>query len=87
MANDKIKTHCYARKCGPVVTTGAVQSIWYVCKECGQEVTKHLKEQIDERIAIKEEGKDIIPDGDDDLDLFGLGYTTGANTFDPDGYY
>lgn len=74
--NDKTKTHCYSSKCGPVVTTGAVQSIWYVCRECKCEVTPGLKEQIEERIAIREESKieDTENNKQDPDDPFGFGF-------------
>lgn len=53
--NNDIRTHCYNKKCGPVVEAGFHFERWLVCKECKQEVTQRLAEEIEERIAIKEE--------------------------------
>lgn len=87
------KTHCYKHNCGPIVETGAVQSIWYVCRQCKKEVTKRLAEEVEERAAIKDEGKEIVPDGGSDeqslLDMWaGIGgYPHGVRKDpDPDDY-
>lgn len=85
----KVRTSCYKSSCGPVVKTGFRLVEFFVCKTCGEEVSERLAGEIEERIAIREEGKDIIPDGgsDDPYDLFGFGgYVPGTNSVDPDDY-
>lgn len=48
--SSKVKTYCYKSKCGPVVKTGAVLSVWLVCKECKEEVSEKLAEDINNKL-------------------------------------
>jgi phosphoketolase len=52
--NPKKKTYCYKNTC-KVVQTGFHLNQYYVCSECKEEVSTHLKEIIEER---KKEGED-----------------------------
>lgn len=76
-----------------MVETGFHLETYHVCRQCKKEVTKRLAEEAEERAAIKDEGKEIVPDGGSDeqsmLDMWaGIGgYPHGVRKDpDPDDY-
>lgn len=43
-----IKTYCYSKDCD-IVDTGFRIEVYYVCKKCKQEVSKYLKDDVNQR--------------------------------------
>lgn len=68
MSNPDIKNYCHRApdECN-IVTTGAVQSIWFVCRTCKCEVSETMKNRLD--------AKDSVSTADETDDLsFWAGY-------------
>ena len=70
-----IKTYCYKDTCS-IVETGAVQSIWLVCKFCKSEVSEGLKKQVEDRQEARRKSEESVKEPDTDLEdysnLFGF---------------